>query len=312
MHRVVPALAALTGFALVAACGGDPFTNASSSPIDGAAEAAVPGDDVSTGPLGADAGDATTRDAGPPEGAAAPGADARVDAPGEASMPGPGCPTGHGPVMILVDGFCIDSTEVTESQYNAFLLSGPALTGQPSECSWNTSYLPGNGWTYDPSQATWPIASVNWCKAYAFCKWAGKRLCGKVGGGAADFNQFASRENEHYVACSNVGTRVYPYGNTFDSTACNGLERDAGQVTPVGSLAGCQGGVPGLFDMSGNVEEWQDACNGSSGMSDQCLDGTGAYDYGGPPDGTRCDFSDSDLRNGEYPNVGFRCCATPP
>jgi sulfatase modifying factor 1 len=214
--------------------------------------------------------------------------------------------------MIRVDAFCIDSTEVTSAQYNEFLLAGPSLSGQPSECSWNGTYLPGSGWTFSPSQGTLPIANVDWCDAYAFCKWAGKRLCGKVGGGAADFSQFASPENEHYVACSNNATRIYPYGNTFNSAACNGVEADAGHVVPVGSLSACQGGVAGLFDMSGNVEEWQDACDANSGSNDSCLDGTGAFDYGGPPAGTRCDFADSDSRSAQFPDVGIRCCATPP
>jgi len=84
------------------------------------------------------------------------------------------CPSGHGPVMVRVGTFCIDSTEVTSEQYNDFLLAGPAaLAPQPAECSWNVSYLPGGGWVFDPSQPTLPIANVDWCDAYAFCRWAG-------------------------------------------------------------------------------------------------------------------------------------------
>ncbi len=300
--------------AMGAACGGDSFTAESGADRDGAAEASLMAGDGSTGPStdgasGLEASSEAAVDAGP-----RPDADAHADAgaPGDASGQNTGCPAGRGPAMVLVDGFCIDATEVTSAQYNAFLLSGPSLTGQPAECSWNTSYLPGNGWVFAAAQGTWPIANVNWCDALAFCKWAGKRLCGKLGGGSADFSQFAASDNEHYLACSDISTRVYPYGNAFDPTACNGPERDAGHVLPVGSLAGCQGGVPGLFDMSGNVEEWQDACNGNAGAGDMCLDGTGAFNFGDPPDGTRCDFSDSDSRNAQYDDVGIRCCATPP
>jgi sulfatase modifying factor 1 len=287
-----------------AGCGGEGFTTAPEADHDAAADASTPSTgDASTQP--ATGGDAEAGvEAGSP-------LDAHPDA-SEASVAPTGCPTGRGPVMVAVGSFCIDGTEVTSAQYNDFLLTGPPATGQPSVCSWNTSYLPGNGWTFSPAEGTLPIANVNWCDAYAFCKWAGKRLCGKVGGGAADFSSFASPDNEHYVACSNNSTRVYPYGNTFSSTACNGVERDAGHVVAVGSLSGCQGGVPGLFDMSGNVEEWQDSCDGNSGPNDACLDGSGAFDFGNPPDGTRCDFADSDARNGQLPDVGIRCCASLP
>jgi sulfatase modifying factor 1 len=289
-----------------AACGGDAFTTGPAADRDGATPSAgeasaAPSTDADAG---VEAGLDRTVDSGSEP-------DVAVKVPSDASMPGGGCPAGRGPAMLLVDGFCVDATEATSAQYNDFLLAGAALSVQPTECSWNASYLPGNGWTFVSSQGTLPIASVNWCDAYAFCKWAGKRLCGKVGGGPADFSDFSGNDNEHYVACSNGSTRLYPYGNAFDPTACNGPEHDAGSVLPVGSLTGCQGGVAGLFDMSGNVEEWQDACDGNSGPSDHCLDGTGAFDYGAGPGGTRCDFADNDLRNGEYPDVGIRCCATP-
>ncbi len=312
MRRVASGVLLTTALAVAAtwlACGGDAFTSA--PPVQGASDASV--DDSAT-PGVTDASEPSPgTDAKVEEGgvvASTPDASSHV--PIEASVAPSGCPTGRGPAMVIVDKFCIDSTEVTSAQYNAFLLAGAPAAAQPSECSFNGSYLPGNGWTYSASEAALPIANVNWCQAYAFCKWAGKHLCGKVGGGSADFADFASNDNEHYLACSNASTRIYPYGNAFQAGACNATERDAGQVVPVGSLSGCQGGVPGLFDMSGNVEEWQDACQGNSGPSDYCLDGTGAFDYGDEPDGTRCDFADNDQRGGQFPDVGFRCCATLP
>jgi hypothetical protein len=62
--------------------------------------------------------------------------------------------------------------------------------------------------------------------------------------------------------------------------------------------------------MSGNVEEWQNACGGDAGAADPCLDGTGSFNYGMPPNGTRCDFHDSDSRNSLLADIGIRCCAT--
>ena len=301
---VASALAATTAWV---GCGGEAFTTAAPIDSDGATDSSTPsgGDASMEPPMGADARAEEEVDVGSPR-------ETGTSAPMEASPPATACPAGRGPSMVVVDGFCIDSTEATTGQYNDFLLAGPPLVGQPPVCSWNASYLPGNGWTYVPAQANLPIAYVNWCDAYAFCNWAGKRLCGKVGGGAADFAQFGSSDNEHYMACSNASTRIYPYGNMFSASACNDSDMNIGHVLPVGSLTGCQGGVPGLFDMSGNVEEWQNACDGDSGAGDSCRDGTGAFDYGDGPDGTRCDFADYDMRDGQFPDVGIRCCASLP
>jgi formylglycine-generating enzyme required for sulfatase activity len=283
-----------------AGCGGQAFGTAASSTDAGddhAATATTNGDSAADAAPGTD----ESNPASPP--------DATVDGAAESNAPANGCPQGRGPVMVRMGTFCIDSTEVTSGQYNEFLLTGPTLTGQPAQCAFNTTYLPGGGWTFTPSQASLPIVQVDWCDAYAFCQWAGKRLCGKLGGGNADFTKFASNDNEHYVACSINASRIYPYGNTFDPTACNGIEHDAGHALPVGSLPGCQGGVPGLFDMSGNVEEWQDSCGSDAGLSDLCLNGNGSFMHGTPPTGTRCDFGDSAARNSLLPDVGIRCCA---
>jgi formylglycine-generating enzyme len=311
MRRVASGILVAFGLAAATAwagCGGEAFTTAQSIDSDGATESSTPsGGDASTGPsTGVDARPEGELDTG-----SSP-AEAGTSAPPDGTAPLSACPAGRGPKMVVVDAFCIDGTEATTGQYNDFLLAGPSLSAQPPECSWNVSYLPGNGWSFVPAQATLPIANVSWCDAYAFCKWAGKRLCGKIGGGPADFSQFGSTDNEHYMACSNASTRIYPYGNMFDATACNGVDMNMGHVVPVGSLSGCQGGVPGLFDMSGNVEEWQDSCDGNTGANDSCRDGAGAFDYGDPPDGTRCDFADQDMRSGQFPDVGIRCCASLP
>jgi formylglycine-generating enzyme required for sulfatase activity len=222
---------------------------------------------------------------------------------------GPCPPSGKGPDMIVVPGagYCIDSTEVTRGQYAVFLASNPSTAGQPSECSWNANFTP-NPWA--PTPVNLPVVDVDWCDARAFCLWAGKRLCGAIGGGALSMSNNANPVvSQWYRACTANGTVTYPYGNTFNAASCNTANVDA-DIAPVKSFPGCNGGVPGLYDMSGNVEEWQDSCDNNNGANDNCREqaGTYDYDYNDPSGSARCDFMDSDLRGAQLDDVGFRCC----
>jgi formylglycine-generating enzyme required for sulfatase activity len=210
--------------------------------------------------------------------------------------------------------FCIDSTEVTVGQYNRFLTAGltPGSMGEPMPaCGFNKSYAP-SGQGYDPgTPINYPVTYVNWCDAFAFCAWSGKRLCGVMGGGATTATTFATLQNEHYYACSAGGTRMYPYGNTYSLTACNGIMANMGGALPASALTTCEGGFSGLFEMVGNVEEWQDGCAGGGGPMgpmDMCLHGTGSFDYGTPA----CGYLDQDARNYQFGDVGIRCCASLP
>src|SRR6185437_5545544 len=109
-----------------------------------------------------------------------------------------------------------------------------------------------------PTKGSDPVVCVDWCDAQAYCAWAGKRLCGAIGGGPAT-TYGDPNESQWYNACSNGGTTSFPYGNDYVAGDCNG----GATVAAVGTTPGCQGLTSpyfGIFDMSGNVKEWEDHC----------------------------------------------------
>lgn len=214
----------------------------------------------------------------------------------------PGCGTCPTVAMISVTGFQIDSIEVTNGQYAAFLAANPDVGVQVVGCSSNLAFEPSQGW---PGEDALPVTSVDWCDAHAFCHWARKRLCGAVGGGAGSYDDFDHADTDQWHrACSGAGARIYPYGNTYDGVTCNGADLGQAEKIPAGEVT-CQGSYPGLFDMSGNVWEWEDACQNDTSAS-LCRIRGGSYLNGAP--NLRCDTDSSASRLEGHPTVGFRCC----
>jgi hypothetical protein len=133
-----------------------------------------------------------------------------------------------------------------------------------------------------------PWTSVTWDDAAAACEASGggKRLCD---------------EEEWFQACEGPARLAYPYGESYDEDRCNGLEHGAGVPVQTGSMAGCEGGVPGLFDMSGNVWEWVDRC--ADGL---CRVRGGSFNR--REVGLRCSADLGFDPAERYGAIGFRCC----
>jgi formylglycine-generating enzyme required for sulfatase activity len=147
-----------------------------------------------------------------------------------------------------------------------------------------------------------PWNYVSYDAASEACTNAGHRLCTR---------------DEWLAACESASGFAYPYGNTYDKTACNGADRGAQsdqplRVLPTRSLSGCR--HPSdldealVFDMSGNVKEWTNDSAGTAG------DGTPIYIVRGgsfetPKLGLTCQTLLSQaLSTTLLPGLGFRCC----
>jgi formylglycine-generating enzyme len=219
-------------------------------------------------------------------------------------------------MVTLPQGYGIDSTEVTRCQYRTWLDTSPPTTGQDAWCAWNTDFTPdatcmsGSSVCQGAACGNHPQVCLDWCDAYAYCKAVGKRLCGKIEGGANAPDDYADpTKDQWYNACVSDDTNnAFPYGNTYDGKKCNGADQGIGTTVAVGSLPDCQStvsGYAGVYDLFGNAWEWEDTCGGTSGPQDWCRERGGSfltYDV-------HCDFTSHDARGNVASTVGFRCCA---
>lgn len=179
------------------------------------------------------------------------------------------------PHQVQLKAFAIDRYEVTNAQYRRFLADvaqhGDAACAHPSQPK-GKDHTPRywrdfNPLLHDPgyarlaqfSAATFtadnnPVVGVDWFDAYAYAKWAGKRL---------------PTEAEWELAARGDDARRWPWGNDWQWGLCNivgeklgadvrakGTEKDGFiYPAPVGSYPA--GRSPfGCDDMAGNAAEW--------------------------------------------------------
>lgn len=224
------------------------------------------------------------------------------------------------PDMVRVgpSNFCIDAEEVTTKEFARFFAASRnmypmLLEGVP--CGFKAT---GRPWMQGGFTDVDPAVNVDWCDAYAFCRAQNKRLCGGPRGGALDQREYATaRLSQWHNACTRNGANVYPYGTMYMQLTCvsaDGLMgSDLGRVQPVASarcmpgLTCCEGGYPGIYDLSGNAAEWEDACESTTGQLVLCrVRGGGARTRTGA--GLRCAADEMLRRDTRRDDVGFRCC----
>lgn len=130
------------------------------------------------------------------------------------------------PHQVVLDGYYIDTYEVSNAKYRAFMKA----TGHPAPAYWDDPRL------NKPGQ---PVVGVNWYDANAYCEWAGKRLPTEA-------------EWEHAAKGPDGGH--FPWGHSVDPTKAN-YGQNVGKTMPVNSYPE---GVShfGVYNMAGNVFEW--------------------------------------------------------
>lgn len=226
-------------------------------------------------------------------------------------------------LVTLPDGAAIDATEVTRDQWAAWLATSPDPAASPdADCAGtNLTYEPDNAWPernckpsdWPPGEnGDHPVVCVGWCDARDYCAAIGKRLCGAKGGGMNPYPDFDdSAKSAWFAACSSGGAHVFPYGDTYEEMTCNGVGSGLGATAPVGSFTSClspDAAWSGVFDLSGNVREWEDSCSDGTGDVPCHLRGGSYFDdeIGNLPCGN--DFYQYKLTS-YWGDLGFRCCS---
>jgi len=190
--------------------------------------------------------------------------------------------------MLPTGATCMDSTEVTQQEYEHFLATNPSRP-QDATCGANSSFTPTHHWTPSATPDA-PVVGVDWCDATAFCSWQGKRLCGGVSQASPD--AWRTGADEWFAEC-----------RTVDPAACAPV-RGARPPT-VGSSRMCVS-ASGIHDLLGSVYEWVADCT-SGEPNSECLVRGGSWLSGEESRGCAAPTRLGRLTSVE--DVGIRCCA---
>jgi len=210
--------------------------------------------------------------------------------------------------------FCIDSREVTNDHYAAFLASGVQPEMNP-QCAFVSDFTPKADWPPAGDRGAYPVGAVTWCDAYAFCVGVGKRMCGDSDGSIMIFDdsnnkeeQFSIRPTEMWSACTMNGAQQYAYGDEFESDRCNDFTMTPADVLIADAETSCEGGYSGIFFLQGNAYEWEGGCK----WENTGEDGTAAICFNRGSNGCKTQAvgpNNDDAPLDWHAQISFRCCA---
>ncbi len=135
--------------------------------------------------------------------------------------------------IVFLDAYYIDQYEVSNKSYQRFATMLKRKMPDIPVFEDDISLLKGENQ---------PVVGATWVDAFAYCKWAGKRL---------------PTEAEWEKAARGMDERKWPWGSVFNQKLANGRgEVDGFKYTsPIGSFEHGRS-FYGLYDMAGNVSEW--------------------------------------------------------
>jgi formylglycine-generating enzyme required for sulfatase activity len=197
---------------------------------------------------------------------------------------------------VQLRAFSIDRYEITNEQYQGFLLANPAWlpTAVPAPKS-NGSYL--KGWTgsnFPEGEARRPVTFITWYSANAYCAWRGARL--------------PTEAEWEYAASGGLDRPEFPWGDEPPTpTSANWSGASIDHPTDIGRFPA---NGYGLYDMAGNVWEytadrWPDNPSRPTEIRYAIRGGS----YGAGVVNLRVRYRDSHPALGSGPHVGFRCAS---
>ena len=192
---------------------------------------------------------------------------------------------------IVLDAYWIDTFEVTNGQYRAFM----EATGHAPPRYWDNP-------RYNANEQ--PAVGVTWHDAQAYCAWKGKQL---------------PTEAQWERAARGPKSLLYPWGDTFNAMHANTKENKHKKPLPAGSFPSGKT-QEGVYDLAGNIWEW---CG--DWYDKEYYYASPARNPTGPAEGKKRVIRGGGWNAGPvdmayrrdikpkqaYPSLGFRCARTP-
>ena len=205
---------------------------------------------------------------------------------------------------VHVDAFYIDKHEVTNAEFEEFLLADGYNTRKywtkegwefiqkkqfyysyPAKETYRIDKPLGFGQNRVSTAPDHPVIGVSWYEAAAYAKWRGKRL---------------PTEAEWEKAARGTDARRYPWGNAFDFSKLNYFPHHQ-KLMHVGSFP--VGASPfGVLDMAGSIAEW--CANNIDGTERKAIRGGG---WNAIRLQLRCTHRKTHRPTYRYYTLGFRC-----